>query len=54
MAMDVGLATVPGLVKVANGLGFEEALNRSCEHFGDPPEESSMVAEGQQEGSISE
>ena len=52
MAMDVGSAAVPGLVEVAHDLGFEEALNRSCEPFGDPPRESSMVAEDNQEGSV--
>ena len=54
MAMDVGLVTVPGLamVEVASGFGFGEALNKSCEHFGDPPGESFMVAEGNQEGSV--
>ena len=53
MAPDVGLAAVPGLVKVVNDLGFGEALNRSCEPFEDLPGESSIVAEGNQEGSVS-
>ena len=39
VAMDVSLAAV------ANSLGFGEALNRSCEPFGDPLRESSMIAE---------
>ena len=53
MVMDIGLAVVPGLVEVANDLGFGEALNRSYEPFGDPPDEFSMFAEGNQEGSVS-
>ena len=51
---DVGLATVPVLAMVGgtSSLGFGEALNRSYEPFGNPPGESSMVAGGNQEGSI--
>ena len=45
VARNVGLAAIPDLsmVGVASCLGLGEALNRSCEPFEDPPDESSMV-----------